>query len=297
MNKNKNLKTLNIFGLGTVLFFLSIGGAAAVQQQLFHPEVPFVPTPHEVVAEILRLADVGKADVLYDLGCGDGRIVVTAAKKYGCRGVGIDIDPERIQDSQKNAAKEGVEDKVRFIESDLFDADISKASVVTLYLLSRVNIRLRPKLLSELKPGTRVVSHDFDMDEWEADEISYIEDDWETHSIFFWIIPADVSGTWKWTLPELAGQNEFTLVLEQDFQKLQGTASEGSSSVPVFITEDKIKGADLEFVLERNERGKKERLVFKGKADGEVMKGLVTIESGANKKSYNWSAKRIKNSG
>jgi SAM-dependent methyltransferase len=297
LNKNKNLKTLNIFGLGTVLFFLSIGGAAAVQQQLFHPEVPFVPTPHEVVAEILRLADVGKADVLYDLGCGDGRIVVTAAKKYGCRGVGIDIDPERIQDSQKNAAKEGVEDKVRFIESDLFDADISKASVVTLYLLSRVNIRLRPKLLSELKPGTRVVSHDFDMDEWEADEISYIEDDWETHSIFFWIIPADVSGTWKWTLPELAGQNEFTLVLEQDFQKLQGTASEGSSSVPVFITEDKIKGADLEFVLERNERGKKERLVFKGKADGEVMKGLVTIESGANKKSYNWSAKRIKNSG
>ena len=293
---NKKWITRNIFGLGTVFFLLTAGGAAVVQQQVFHPEVPFVPTPHEVVAEILRLADVGKADVLYDLGCGDGRIVVTAAKKYGCRGIGIDIDPERIRDSQKNAAKEGVEDKVRFIESDLFDADISEASVVTLYLLSRVNIRLRPKLLADLKPGTRVVSHDFDMDEWEADEISYIEDDWETHSIFFWIIPADVSGTWKWTLPELSGQNEFTLILEQDFQKLQGTASEGSSSVPVFITEDKIKGADLEFVLERNSGDKKERLVFKGKADGEVIKGLVTIEGGANEKSFQWSAERIKNS-
>lgn len=292
---NKKWITRNIFGVAAVFFLLTAGGAAVVQQQVFHPEVPFVPTPHEVVAEILRLADVGKADVLYDLGCGDGRIVVTAAKKYGCRGIGIDIDPERIQDSQKNAAKEGVEDKVRFIESDLFDADISEASVVTLYLLSRVNIRLRPKLLADLKPGTRVVSHDFDMDEWEADEISYIEDDWETHSIFFWIIPADVSGTWKWTLPELSGQNEFTLILEQDFQKLQGTASEGSSSVPVFITEDKIKGADLEFVLERNSGDKKERLVFKGKADGEVIKGLVTIEGGANEKSIKWSAERIKN--
>ena len=293
---NKKWITRNIYGVAAVFFLLTAGGAAVVQQQVFHPEVPFVPTPHEVVAEILRLADVGKADVLYDLGCGDGRIVVTAAKKYGCRGIGIDIDPERIQDSQKNAAKEGVEDKVRFIESDLFDADISEASVVTLYLLSRVNIRLRPKLLADLKPGTRVVSHDFDMDEWEADEISYIEDDWETHSIFFWIIPADVSGTWKWTLPELSGQNEFTLILEQDFQKLQGTASEGSSSVPVFITEDKIKGADLEFVLERNSGDKKERLVFKGKADGEVIKGLVTIEGGANEKSFQWSAERIKNS-
>ncbi len=292
---NKKWITRNIFGVAAVFFLLTAGGAAVVQQQVFHPEVPFVPTPHEVVAEILRLADVGKADVLYDLGCGDGRIVVTAAKKYGCRGIGIDIDPERIQDSQKNAAKEGVEDKVRFIESDLFDADISEASVVTLYLLSRVNIRLRPKLLADLKPGTRVVSHDFDMDEWEADEISYIEDDWETHSIFFWIIPADVSGTWKWTLPELSGQNEFNLILEQDFQKLQGTASEGSSSVPVFITEDKIKGADLEFVLERNSGDKKERLVFKGKADGEVIKGLVTIEGGANEKSIKWSAERIKN--
>lgn len=295
MNKNKRSIIRNILRAGAVFFLLTAGGAAAVQPQVFHPEVPFVPTPHEVVAEILRLADVGKADVLYDLGCGDGRIVVTAAKKYGCRGVGIDIDPERIQDSRKNAAKEGVEDKVKFVEMDLFDADISEASVVTLYLLSRVNIRLRPKLLADLKPGTRVVSHDFDMDEWEADEISYVEDDWETHSVFFWIIPADVRGTWKWTLPELAGQNEFTLTLEQDFQKLQGTASEASSSVPVFIKEDKIMGADLEFVLERNSGEKKERLVFKGKAEGDMIKGLVTIEGGAKEKSIKWNAERIKN--
>ncbi len=295
MNRNNRSIVRYILGFGAIFVLLTSGGTTGIQEQLFYPEVPFVPTPHEVVAEILRLADVRSDDVLYDLGCGDGRIVVTAAKKYGCRGVGIDIDPERIQDSKENAAKEGVEDRVRFIQSDLFEADISEASVVTLYLLSRVNIRLRPKLFSDLKPGTRVVSHDFDMDEWEADEISHLEDDWETHTVFFWIIPADVSGTWKWTVPGLAGQNEFTLNLEQEFQMLQGTASEGSSSVPVSIKEDKIKGAELEFVLERNAGGNNARLVFKGKANGDTIKGTVTIEGSADNKAFEWSAARIKN--
>ncbi len=118
--------------------------------------MPYVSTPDEVVAEMLRIANVDKDDVLYDLGCGDGRIVITAAKMYGCRGVGIDVDPDRIRESRENAIKAGVSDRVQFIQMDLFEAEIREASVVTLYLFSGVNLRLRPKLFRELSPGSRV---------------------------------------------------------------------------------------------------------------------------------------------
>jgi SAM-dependent methyltransferase len=148
-------------------------------------EVPYVPTPEEVVEAMLKLAAVKNTDTVYDLGCGDGRIVITAAKTYGARGVGIDIDPERIAEANENAKKAGVTNRVRFIEKDLYEADIREATVVTLYLLSSVNLKLRPKLLSDLKPGTRVVSHQFDMGDWKPEkkvEIGY-------RSIYFWTIP------------------------------------------------------------------------------------------------------------
>ena len=126
---------------------------------LRQPDVPYVPTTEEAVQAMLKLADVTKSDVLYDLGCGDGRIVIAAAKMYGARGVGIDINPERIAEAKANAKKAGVENLVRFEENDLFQADIHEASVVTLFLLTSVNLKLRPKLLEDLKPGTRVVSN------------------------------------------------------------------------------------------------------------------------------------------
>jgi SAM-dependent methyltransferase len=156
------------------LLFLVMLSTAGLQQK--RPEVPYVPTPEEVVAEMLRMADVDQDDVLYDLGCGDGRIVITAAKELGCRGVGIDIDPVRIQESRINASNAGVSDRVEFFQMDLFEADISQATVVTLYLLSKVNLRLRPKLFRELKPGTRVISHDFSMGEWTPEKTSVIEE-------------------------------------------------------------------------------------------------------------------------
>jgi len=133
-------------------------------------DVPYVPTPQEVVDAMLQLADVTSDDIVYDLGCGDGRIVITAASKRGARGVGFDINPERIAEANENAKTAGVTDRVRFTEENLFDADISDATVVTLYLLSSVNLKLRPKLWRELKPGTRVVSHMFDMGDWEPEK-------------------------------------------------------------------------------------------------------------------------------
>ncbi len=148
-------------------------------------EVPYVPTPEEVVDTMLELAAVGKNDVVYDLGCGDGRIVIAAARKRGARGVGIDINPARIQEANDNAKKAGVTDRVKFIEQDLFQADIREATVVTMYLLSSVNLKLRPKLLAELKPGTRLVSHAFDMGDWKPDKEVKVD----SRTVYFWTIP------------------------------------------------------------------------------------------------------------
>lgn len=150
------------------------------------PDVIYVPTPQEVVEEMLKIADVKKGDVLYDLGSGDGRIPVTAAKTYGIRAVGIDIDPVRIQEAKENAKKNGVEHLVKFRNEDLFRANFREATVVTLYLLPELNVKLRPKLWRELKPGTRIVSHQFDMGDWKPEKT--IEMNGRT--IYFWTIPA-----------------------------------------------------------------------------------------------------------
>jgi SAM-dependent methyltransferase len=133
------------------------------------PDVIYVPTHATVVAAMLRLAEVRSSDVVYDLGCGDGRIVITAAREYGARGVGIDIDPDRIKEASDNARDQGVADRVRFVLGDLFEANIRPATVVTLYLLTDLNVKLRPKLLRELAPGTRVVSHAFNMGDWKPE--------------------------------------------------------------------------------------------------------------------------------
>jgi SAM-dependent methyltransferase len=149
------------------------------------PDVIYVPTPVPVVNEMLRLANVKPNDVVYDLGSGDGRIVIAAAKERGARGIGIDINPERIQEANQNAEKAGVSDRVEFRQQDLFQADFSDATVVTLYLLPRLNVKLRPKLLKELKPGTRIVSHQFDMGDWPPQQV--VEVDGRT--VYYWVVP------------------------------------------------------------------------------------------------------------
>lgn len=157
--------------------------AAAPARQ---PDVPYVPTPNEVVEAMLKVADVKKGDVLYDLGSGDGRIVITAAQKFGTRGTGIDINPERIKEANENAQKAGVTNLVRFLNQDLFEANIKDATVVTLYLLPSINLRLLPKLLKDLRPGTRIVSHAFDMGDWKPEQTV----DVDGRTVYFWRIPA-----------------------------------------------------------------------------------------------------------
>jgi len=177
--------------LGFVFAFTTLA-----QQPKRSPDVPYVPTTEKAVEEMLKLAKVTSADTVYDLGCGDGRIVVTAAKMYGAHGVGIDINPERIKEARENAKKAGVENLVRFEENDLFVADIKPATVVTLFLLPQVNLKLKPKLLSDLKPGTRVVSNTFDMGEWRAEKESRLNDSTDnefsglSQQFYLWTIPA-----------------------------------------------------------------------------------------------------------
>ena len=182
--------------VGFAMLILGVSQAAAQRgERKRQPDVPYVPTTEEAVRAMLKLADVKKADIVYDLGCGDGRIVIAAAKTYGARGVGIDIDPDRIREAKENAKKAGVENLVRFEENDLFQANFREATVVTLFLLPSINLKLRPKLLQDLKPGTRVVSNTFDMGTWRPEKQQSLPgaDDDEigslSHKFFLWKIP------------------------------------------------------------------------------------------------------------
>ena len=179
------------------LIYAGLACVTVLSAQNFQPrrdlDVPYVPTTPEAVTAMLKLAHITNTDVVFDLGCGDGRIVIAAAKNFGARGVGIDIDPVRIAEAKENARKAGVEDLVRFEENDLFRADIHEASVVTLFLLSSVNLRLRPKLFQELKPGTRVVSNTFTMGDWQPSRESTVggesEASYLSHRLYLWIVP------------------------------------------------------------------------------------------------------------
>ena len=168
-----------------LLFCLLLAPLGAQQPMAHAPDVPYVPTPQDVVDRMLKLAAVHKGDIVYDLGCGDGRIVVTAAKLGAARAVGVDINPERIAEANKNASAAGVTDRVKFIQGDLFTVPIRDATVVTLYLLPSVNLKLKPRLLSELKPGTRVVSHSFDMGDWKPEKTEEVDGRY----LYYWTIP------------------------------------------------------------------------------------------------------------
>ncbi len=182
---------LRYYVIATLLSAFVAGQSAPQQRRL---DVPYVPTTDEAVAAMLKLADIKRSDVVYDLGCGDGRIVIAAAKKFGARGVGVDIDPVRICEANENAKKAGVEKLVRFEEKDIFQTDIHDANVVMLFLLNSINLKLRPKLLRELKPGTRIVSNTFDMGDWMPDKEAAVDgtDDGTSLSqyLYLWKVPA-----------------------------------------------------------------------------------------------------------
>jgi len=251
-------------------------------------DVPFEPTHPEVVQAMLRAAAVTANDYVIDLGCGDGRIVVAAAKEFGARGLGVDIDPQRIRESRENAAQAGVERLVEFKQGNILEMNLRDATVVTMYLLNRVNLMLRPKLFRDLRPGTRVVSHAFDMGEWEPDRVVRNAKA-RGNVVYYWVIPAPVGGAWRWTEDSpSAGQAppQCTLSLLQQFQGVSGTLS-CSGSKPTALSDVKMEGKDLSFTVAAGgaERG---RIRYHGAVEGDTIRG--TWEQGAAR--HAWVGKR-----
>lgn len=209
-------------------------------------DVPYVPMPEPIVAKMMEMAAVKPGDVVYDLGCGDGRIVITAASKFGARGVGVDIDPQRIKESKANAKEAGVADKATFMIKDLFEMDFRNADFLTLYLLPAVNEKLRPQIL-EMKPGSRIVSHAFSMGDWEADEEVTMDPGGQT--IYFWVVPAKVEGSHSVKVQGKGGKaQEARLDLKQKYQKVTGTAAIGGKKVE--IADGRLRGRALSFTAD-----------------------------------------------
>jgi hypothetical protein len=238
-------------------------------------DVPYVPTPQPIVDMMLDMVNLQDGDVVWDLGCGDGRMVITAATRKDIRGVGVDIDPQRIKESKENAKKAGVEDKVDFRVADLFKTDFSDATVLTMYLLETVNRRLRPVILRDLQPGARIVSNTFSMGDWKHDEMKTTEGETFPRNIYHWVVPANITGSWKWTMGDESG----VLKIEQNFQEFTGTATMNGESHPV--KEGRIKGREISFVIDVPERGD---TTHTATADGDQLNGVIDGKK--------WSAKR-----
>src|ERR671918_1798062 len=266
----------------TFAFLLAVFSALAVAQAQKAPatyepqvgqegkDVVWVPTPQVLVDKMLDMAKVTAKDYVIDLGSGDGRTVITAAKR-GARAHGIEYNPEMVELSKRNAAKEGVSDKATFAKADLFESDFSQAQVITMFLLPSINLKLRPKIL-DLKPGTRIVSNSFDMEEWKPDETANAEGCSNWCTAYLWIVPAKVGGTWK--LPD--GE----LTLKQTFQMLSGTLGSANNSTPV---NGKMNGDQISFTAGGTQ--------YTGRLSGNAIQG--TVKSGAS--DSKWSAARSGN--
>ena len=260
-------------------------------------DTPYVQTPQVVVDRMLEVAKVGARDYVIDLGSGDGRMVITAAKKHGARGFGVDLDRRLVTLSNRNATKAGVADRATFYERDIYQTDLSPASVVTIYLLPEVNLMMRPKLLSMLKPGTRVVSHDYDMGEWPPD-LTFTMDapgkpvgrD-QTSKVFYWVVPARAAGRWMWqSAGETGAPRAFELALNQNFQKVEGTLSADGKTAP--IEDAKLVGDRLTFVAIAGENGAL-RYEFDGRIVNHGLDGKVRVTpAGAPAREQAWSAAR-----
>ena len=236
-------------------------------------DVPYVPTPQDVVDRMLDMAKVTSSDFVMDLGCGDGRMLVTAARKFGASGFGVDINPDRILEANDNAKTAGVADKISFEVRNLFSTPIEKASVLTMYLLPDVNLQLRPRILKEMKPGSRVVSHAFTMGDWETDQRAQVG----VRDIYFWIVPAQVEG--KWTVRE--GNDTYALDLKQTYQKFDGLATVNGAVA-------KVTGGQL--IGDRTvEPANGRHRIFVGKVDG----GKMSVDTAsATDVARDWSATR-----
>ncbi len=285
------MKPANIMSVAALMLLGATALPAAAQEG--RGDVVYVPTPQISVDTMLEMAKIGPKDFLIDLGSGDGRIVITAAKKYGTSGFGVDLDTYLLKLANANAKKAGVADKVKFVEENLFTTDLSRATVISTYLLPEMNLRLRPKLMA-LKPGTRIVTHDYHLGEWDPDEqreltvpekkvgepgISYV---------FSYVVPARVPGKWQ-SLVNIGGREtplEFNLI--QEFQEVEGKVEIRDRTADL---RGRITGEQIRLVA--GGRSGIARHEFSGKIEGEMIKGTLVVGEGAARQQSAWVAKQI----
>ena len=250
-------------------------------------DVPFVPSPQIVVDEMLRLEEVTKDDFVIDLGSGDGRILITAAQKFGARGIGVDLDESLIEQSVANAQAAGVMDQVQFIRQDLFKTDLSKASVITLYLLPGVNMRLRPALLA-LKPGTRIVAHDFELGDWKPDVKVTIR-----KNAMLWIVPANVAGRWQISVDFPGGERVFDVEIRQQYQEIDGVVRI-TDAIPGGLWQTSLRGDKVRFsIVDNAVRELEATMYFDGVVREGVMEGELRRGVGVTQTRHRWRAIRI----
>jgi SAM-dependent methyltransferase len=260
--------------------------AIAAEPAVLDVPTPYIPSTPLDVEELLRVTPIGPQDVVVDLGSGDGRIVIAAAKYFGARGFGVDIDEKLVTLANDNARAAGVSDRVRFYHRDIFDTDVHEATVVTMYLLSSLVNRLRPKLLAELKPGTRIVAHDYGFDGWKPDRTVMV-----VKTFYLYIVPAPVGGKWRLaaSLPE--GERTYELELTQQMQEIRGGAPVSGGYLPLY--DARLTGDRISFAIADHERS----YHYDGRVTGNVIEGTVTTGIGNAEVASRWRATRISSPG
>ena len=273
------------------LGFLALLAAPARAATSDQADVPYVPTPWVVVDAMLKLAAVGPQDYVIDLGSGDGRLVITASKRHGARGYGVDLDSRLVAEARREAERQGVAGRVEFMVENLFITDFSRATVMTLYLFPRILMQLRPRFLTELKPGTRIVSHDYDLEDWRPDAHVSLSVPDKPHGpprseVYLWVVPANAAGDWRWRAGDGAG--DVAVTLTQAFQLLDGRAA--VSGKPARLETGRMRGEEIRFILHSEARGRAVRQEYSGRVSGDVITGTVR-QDGAETE---WKATRVK---
>jgi len=269
---------------------LAAAGAAPAQDW---GDTPYVQTPINVVERMLQIAKVGPSDYVVDLGSGDGRMVITAAKKYGAQGFGVDLDRRLVAIANKNAAKAGVAKRAVFYERDLHQTDVSPATVMSIYLLPEVNLMIRTRLLATLKPGTRIVSHDYGMGKWPPDHQEELAAPGKTvgigerSKIFYWVVPGRAAGRWRWQLAPEGRLADFELALQQNFQAIEGTLTTARRRTAK--VESRLVGEAIAFSAEIG--GAKHE--YSGRIAGDSIEGKVRVTIRGTARELPWSAKRV----
>ena len=282
------------WGRAAAALLVALPALSLAADQHPHADVPFVPTPPGVVDAMLGLAGIGPEDFVIDLGSGDGRIVIAAAKKRGARGLGVEIDGALVWDARREAQREGVAGRVEFMEQNLFITEIGHATVITMYLYPRLMIQLRPRLFAELRPGTRIVSHDFDMESWRPDARMTVPVPDKPYGppsseVYLWIIPANAAGAWQWRSTNGAAAVDYELTLSQTFQMLEGKALVGGR--PERLEGGRMRGDEIRLMLTAEAGGRVLRHEFRGRVDGDAISGRVKLPGGGEQ---DWIATRVR---